>query len=40
MIIPQDIVVHGIHVAAMDEAYGTYAVDDEYVDNHSTIRLW
>ncbi len=28
MIIPQDIVVHGIHVAALDEAYETYAADD------------
>ena len=34
MIIPQDIVAHGIHVAAMDEAYGSYAADDECFDNH------
>ena len=27
-------VVDVIHVADMDEAYGTYAVDDEYFDNH------
>ena len=32
MIIPQDIVVHGIHVAAMDEAYETYAADDDNDD--------
>ena len=34
MIIPQDIVAHGIHVAAMDEAYDTYAADDN--DNDDT----
>ena len=32
MIIPQDIVVHGIHVAAMDEADDTYAADDNNGD--------
>ena len=34
MIIPQDIVVHGIHVAAMDEAYETYAADDDNDDGN------
>ena len=33
MINPYDVVVDVIHVADMDEAYGTY-VDDEYFDNH------
>ncbi len=28
MIIPEEIVVHGIHVAAMDEAYENYVADD------------
>ena len=32
MIIPQDIVVHGIPVAAMDKAYETYAADDDNDD--------
>ena len=33
MINPYDVVVDVIHVADMDEAYGTYAADDEYIDN-------
>ena len=34
MINPYDVVVDVIHVADMDEAYGTYAADDEWLDNH------
>ena len=34
MINPYDVVVDVIHVADMDEAYGTYAADDESLDNH------
>ena len=34
MIIPYSVVVDVIHVADMDEAYGTYAADDKYFDNH------
>ena len=33
MINPYDVIVDVIHVADMDEAYGTYAADDEYLDN-------
>ena len=33
IIIPYLHIVEIIHVADMDETYGTY-VDDEYVDNH------
>ena len=33
IIIPHLHIVDIIHVADMDETYGTY-VDDEYVDNH------
>ena len=34
MINPYSVVVDVIHVADMDEAYGTYAADDERFDNH------
>ena len=34
MIIPYSLVVDVIHIADMEEAYGTYAADDEYSDNH------
>ena len=33
IIIPHLLIVDIIHVAYMDETYGT-SVDDEYVDNH------
>ena len=33
IIIPHILIVDLIHVADMDETYGT-SVDDEYVDNH------
>ena len=34
MINPYSVVVDVVHVADMDEAYGTYAADDECFDNH------
>ena len=34
MITPYSVVVDDIHVADMDEAYGSYAADDECFDNH------
>ena len=32
MVIPQDIVIHGIHVVAMDDAYETYAASEPWWD--------